>query len=120
MKYAERFEDLEIWKESIEIAKVIVERLKDQRMIPWPVYNQIIKSAFSISNNIAEGFEHSSPNQFARDLRIAKGSSGELRSQICFLGELGYLPEEIMQKMTKRLSDLSRRISALIHYLKTK
>ena len=116
MKYAERFEDLEIWKESIEIAKVIVERLKDQRTIPWPVYNQIIKSAFSISNNIAEGFEHSSPNQFARYLRIAKGSSGELRS----LGELGYLPEEIMQKMTKRLSDLSRRISALIHYLKTK
>ncbi|MBL6962648.1 MAG: four helix bundle protein [Bacteroidetes bacterium] len=33
----------------------------------------MIRSSFSISNNIAEGFEYNSNNQFIRFLKISKG-----------------------------------------------
>jgi len=47
--------------------------------------DQLIGSAISLSNNIAEGFEYNRNRRFIRYLEISKGSAGEFRSQLFLL-----------------------------------
>ena len=44
--------------------------------------DQITRSGLSIPSNIAEGYERDSDAEIARFLTIAKGSAGELRTQV--------------------------------------
>ena len=76
----ERFEDLEIWKSSRELVKSIYKitaNIKD-----YGFANQIQRSSVSIMPNISEGFERKGNKEFIHFLYIAKGSCGELRSQL--------------------------------------
>jgi four helix bundle protein len=83
MARVNKFEELEIWQRAVQIAIDIFHaseggKLKNE----YGVKDQIRRAAFSISSNIAEGFEYDSKNDFIRYLRFAKGSAGELRSQL--------------------------------------
>lgn len=102
-----RFEDLEIWKRSsrlcVELYKELV-GLKD-----FSFKDQICRSGLSIPSNIAEGIERDSPKDTARFLRIAKGSCGELRTQVYIGMKIGYIPAEV----GKRWIDETREISAM-------
>jgi four helix bundle protein len=53
--------------------------------------DQIRKAAISVMSNVAEGFERSSDKEFQRFLFIAKGSAGELRSQLFLAIDLHYI-----------------------------
>ncbi len=79
----ERFEDLDIWKKSIELYVdifVVIENsgLKND----FSAKNQLKRATLSISNNIAEGFEYENNLQFVRFLRYSKGSAGEIRNMV--------------------------------------
>ena len=53
--------------------------------------DQIQRAAVSVSSNIAEGFERGTKQEFIQFLYIARGSCGELRSQLYIAKEIGYL-----------------------------
>jgi four helix bundle protein len=55
----------------------------------------LIGAAISISNNIAEGFKYNSNKQLIKYLGIAKGSAGELRSQLYLLQKAGKISLEV-------------------------
>ncbi len=79
----ERFEDLDIWKKSIELYVdifVVIENsgLKND----FSAKDQLKRATLSISNNIAEGFEYENNLQFVRFLRYSKGSAGEIRNMV--------------------------------------
>ena len=76
----EAFEDLDVWKKSSALAINLYKTLRGCK--DYSLKDQLVRSAFSISSNIAEGFERNSNKQFAQYLQIAKGSCGELRSQL--------------------------------------
>ncbi len=83
MAKVERFEDLQVWKHAVEIGLKIYQLVvQNQVSRDFRAKDQLIGAAISISNNIAEGFEYNSTRQFIRYLGIAKGSAGELRSQL--------------------------------------
>jgi four helix bundle protein len=77
------FEDIESWKKAREVCKLLGEIIdaghfkKSYRLI-----NQIEGSSGSIMDNIAEGFERGTRAEFIQFLGYAKGSCGELRSQL--------------------------------------
>ncbi|MGB8657600.1 MAG: four helix bundle protein [Candidatus Zixiibacteriota bacterium] len=79
---------------------------------------QIRKSAVSISSNIAEGFERGSRKEFVQFLYIAKGSAGELRSQLVIADELGYIDEKIAKDLRTEVIQTSEQLGALILALK--
>ena len=85
----EKFEDLEIWKRSriltIEMY-TIMKNCKD-----YAFRDQITRAALSIPSNIAEGFERGSDKEFIRFLNIARGSCGEVRTQIDIFVEIGII-----------------------------
>ena len=115
------FEELQIWKKAIEMG-VKIYQLADQSPLKndYKSRDQLIGSAVSISNNIAEGFEYNSRVQFIKFLGYAKGSAGELRSQLALLVEVNRVPKEEYLRLKEELIGLSRQIMALITYLKNK
>lgn len=85
----ERFEDLPVWKASIEFAVRIYGLTEGPTFKGrFSLRDQIERAAVSISNNIAEGFERSTTQELLTLLYIARGSAGEVRSMLCLLERL--------------------------------
>jgi four helix bundle protein len=113
------FEDLPVWKEAIVLAVQIYKITKEEKFKrDYGLSEQIRRAAVSVSSNIAEGFERSSRKEFIRSLYIAKGSVSEVRSQVFLSKELGYLDGDFSEKLLGQTRSLSRRIGALISFLK--
>jgi four helix bundle protein len=83
------FKGLLIWQRGIQITKLVYQQLKN---IPqdarYELGFQLIRSAISISSNIAEGSSRSSSKDYKRLLEIALGSSFELETQMIILREI--------------------------------
>lgn len=84
----------------------------------WGIRDQVVRSSLSISSNIAEGFEYNSDPMFARYLKIAKGSGGELRSQLFFLQKSGLITQQEYNELYPILIENSSQIKKLINYLR--
>ena len=69
-------------------------------------------------DNIAEGYERGGNKELIQFLFIAKGSAGELRSQIIRAKELGYLAQEDATLLYENALAVSKMLSAYITYLK--
>ena len=80
MSKVEKFEDLKVWQEGISLSIHVYQTFIKCR--DFSLKDQLCRASVSVPSNIAEGFERHSNKDFIRFLRIAKGSSGELRTQI--------------------------------------
>lgn len=111
-KKVECFEDLYIWQKAVEFAKdVYVLTEKKGLKSDFGLKNQMRDSSVSISSNIAEGFERRSRKEYLNFLNIAKGSAGEIRSQLYVAFEVGYINNEELVIMREKAKFLSGSIS---------
>ena len=107
-----RFEDLEVWKRAVKLNVEIYKHFKHLR--DYGFRDQITRSALSIPSNIAEGFERESQKETLNFLSYAKGSSGELRTQIHIGIEINYIDQDIGEKWIKETLEISAMLSGLI------
>jgi len=108
-KNCQTFEDLIIWKESMKLSIEIYKLFKNCR--DFGFRDQILKSSISVPSNIAEGFERQTDKEFIQFLFIAKGSNGELRTQLYLAMELDYIDKQIaLEKI-----DIAKKISIMIY-----
>jgi four helix bundle protein len=85
----ERFEQLPVWEAAIELAgKIYALTSKPVFRTNHSLRDQIERTAVSISNNTAEGFERGTTQELLTFLYIARGSAGEVRSMLCLLERL--------------------------------
>ena len=78
-----RFEDLPVWRDAADLASLMFEfTALDQFRRHAGLRDQLERAAFSVSNNIAEGFERGTTNELLAFLYIARGSAGEVRSML--------------------------------------
>jgi four helix bundle protein len=80
--------------------------------------DQLRRSAISISNNIAEGFEYNNNNHLIRFLLYSKGSAGELRSNLFVLKEAGMIDAEVYDELRVGLISVSGELQGYIKYLR--
>lgn len=114
-----KFEDIVAWQKARELCKHIYTVTKNQRFSKdFGLKDQIQRSSVSIMSNIAEGFERGSNNEFIQFLYIAKGSCGELRSQLYVALDQGYMASKEFDKIIKLASEVSRLTYYLIESLK--
>jgi four helix bundle protein len=120
MAKIERFEDIEAWQDARRLVMSIYELTGEGRFAKdFGLRDQIRRAAVSAMSNIAEGFERGSDRDFARFLFMAKGSAGEVRSQLYVASDLGYVDNHAADEIGARLQTLSRRISGFIKYLES-
>ncbi len=81
--------------------------------------DQIRRSAISISSNITEGFEYNNNKEFVKFLKYAKGSAGELRSQLYLLREVNSINQSDFNDLSEKLTSLSKKIMSFVKYLKS-
>lgn len=106
-----RFENLEVWKRSARLSADIYTSLRDLKDFGFK--DQITRSGLSIASNIAEGYERESDKDRIKFLNYAKGSSGELRTQLYIGMEAGY----IGRTQGKRWIEETRTISRMLYGL---
>ncbi len=114
-----QFEDLEVWRLGRELFKGVFRASRTQPLAhERPVAQQMLRAALSITSNIAEGFERGTRKQQIEFLYIAKGSVGELRSQVRCARDVGLLDEPSSAWLLERCLKCSRKLSGYIRYLK--
>ncbi len=118
MSTIQRFEDLEAWKISREVTKDIY-KLSASGLFSrdFGLRDQIRRASVSIMSNIAEGFERDGDKEFVQFLAIAKGSAGEVRSQLYVALDQEYVSEIEFNSVYQKLTENSRVISGLMKYL---
>jgi len=114
------FEELAIFQKARELSKKIYpvtqrkEFKYDTRFV-----QQIRAAAGSIMDNIAEGFERGGNKEFLNFLYIAKGSCGEVRSQLIRANDVGYLSLEEYNELYTECRKLSAGIMNFIKEIKS-
>lgn len=114
----DRFEDIEAWKAGREAIELVYEITRSKAFAAdYALSNQIRRAAISIISNIAEGFERNGNKEFINFLSIAKGSCGEVRSQMYIALDQKYVDEEKFHEIYSKLNETSRLIAGFMRYL---
>ena len=108
----QNFEDLQVWQRSMDLAEQVYRATDGLRR--FGLKDQIERSSLSIPSNIAEGQERHSPKEFARFLRIAKGSCGELRTQLMLAERIGVFNDVDLPIMIRETREISAMLRGLI------
>jgi four helix bundle protein len=117
----ERFEDIKAWQTARNLVSAIYRvsgRGKFEK--DFGLRDQIRRAAVSAMSNIAEGFERCSDKEFHRFLYIAKGSAGEVRSQLFVALDLEYLTSEEFSNLRLKAEEVAKALSGFITYLAPK
>lgn len=114
----ERFEDVEAWKAGRELAKAVYEATRQRDFSrDFALVDQIRRAVVSITSNIAEGFERGGDKEFLQALSVAKGSCGEVRSQLYIALDQNYVSEKEFTDLSRRALGVSRLLSGFMKYL---
>ena len=109
------FEDLIVWQESVELVNEIYFITRKHPLNKdFSLCDQLRRSAVSIPSNISEGEELSTDRQSIRHFYIAKGSCGELYTQLLVSYNTGLLTREKFEELGPKAKILSRRLNKLI------
>ena len=93
------YKELEVWKKSIELVKIIYEICDTfPQNEQFGLTSQIKRAVISIPSNIAEGAARYSNRDTARFIDIAIGSIAEVDTQLIIAKELGYVDNNIEMK----------------------
>ena len=113
-----RFEDLEVWKKSARLSGELYTALSGLK--DFGFRDQITRSGLSIPSNIAEGYERGSSKELANFLYYAKGSAGELRTQIYVGMDIDYIDHETGVRWLRESTEISRMLHSLIRAVRTR
>jgi|SRR5690554_4342798 len=121
MATIKRFEDLEIWQEARRLA-IIIHKISVETDLKtdFKFKEQLKSSSGSVMDNVAEGFERDGNLEFRQFLSIAKGSAGEVRSQVYRAFDYGYIDEQLFLQLKNDYEKLSGKIKNFISYLNKK
>jgi len=115
-----RFEEIEAWKAARLLTNLIY-KISEQGAFAkdYGLKDQIRRASISAMSNIAEGFESRTDTQFINYLGHAKGSSGEVRSQLYVALDLKYISQEQFAEGYEFTDKTSRQLSRFIDYLES-
>ena len=115
------YKDLKVWRKSYELCLAIYQITgtfpNDEK---YGLTSQARRSAVSVPSNIAEGYGRRTTADYVRMLYIAYGSLCELETQILLSGDLGYVSDIELHRLTADISEVERMLKGLTRSLEEK
>jgi four helix bundle protein len=111
-----RFEELDVWKRSARLSADLYRSLASLK--DYGFRDQITRAGLSVPSNIAEGYERGSDKEMANFLNYAKGSAGELRTQIYIGMEINYIDHDSAKRWLQEIEEISKMLHGLIRAVK--
>lgn len=120
MATIKQFEDLICWQRARELTKFVYDISRYQHFEKdRGLQDQIRRAAVSVMSNIAEGFDRGTRQEFLNYLYIAKGSCGEVKTQLYISNDIGYIDISKFRYGINLCDETSRLIQSFIYKLKT-
>lgn len=113
-----RFEELEVWKRAILLSGQLYRELSGLK--DFGFRDQITRAGLSIPSNIAEGYERGSSKELSNFLNYAKGSAGELRTQIYIGMDVGYIDRATGTHWLGEVDEISKMLHSLIRSVRAR
>ncbi len=117
----ESYKDLDAWKLSIRVTRFVYRASEkfpgDER---FGLTSQIRRAAVSVPSNIAEGWGRGTTSDYARFLRMARGSLYEVETQCVVARELGFMNDEVFQAMDEVITECSKVLFGLLRSVERK
>ena len=118
MATIKKFEDLEMWRKSRILCNEIFEIINSEKFSKdYKLKDQINGSSGSVMDNIAEGFERGSRLEFLNFLSIAKGSAGEVKSQLYRSVDRKYINNSKFNELYTLAEEISKMTGTFMNYL---
>ena len=118
---ASSFKDLVVWQRSVELCiavyKLTANFPSDER---FGLTNQLRRASVSIASNIAEGYGKSTRGEYVQFLGHARGSVGELQTQLQIAAALQFGFEELRESAQKLSAEVSKMLIAMMAKLQTR
>lgn len=112
------FKNLEVWKKSINFVKSIyrftTQLPEDEKYI---LISQIKRAVISIPSNISEGHCRDTNKEFLHFLSIARGSCGEIESQLIICKVLEYVNFEEIEFLLNEVRAINAMLRSLRDYI---
>ena len=113
------FEDISAWQKARELTKEIYRVSKQgQFSKDFGLRDQIRRASTSAMSNIAEGFERDGSGEFSQFLSIAKGSVGEVKSQLYVAIDQEYVDRKTFDRLFQLAAEVGKMIGGLMGYLR--
>jgi four helix bundle protein len=110
----EALENLEVWKRACRLSVNLYKAMTGSK--EYGFKDQVTRAALSIPSNIAEGYERETDRTRIQFFKIAKGSCGELWTQLMIGREAGFIDAEVCKQLEQETKEISRMIWGLIRY----
>lgn len=107
--------DLIVWQKAILLTQVIYSLTKQfPRDEVFGLTNQIRRAVISVPSNIAEGFNRGSDKEFIYFLRVAKGSTAEVETQLIISKKLNCINDDDVTPALDLYNEIVRMLGTLI------
>jgi len=118
MKF-KQFEDMPVWQDARKLTSMIYGiTAKGKFSSDYGLKDQMQRSAVSVMSNIAEGYERHTKKEFIAFLYHAKGSVGELRSQLYVALDLQYISQSEFEEAFTLSVSIINQTAGFITFLR--
>jgi four helix bundle protein len=106
--------DLDVWKRACRLSVNLYHLTSDCR--EYGFKDQITRAGLSIASNIAEGYERETSPLRIQFFKIAKGSCGEVWTQLKIGRAAGFIDKASGTELEIEVKEISRMLWGLIQY----
>ncbi|HEY2411096.1 MAG TPA: four helix bundle protein [Pirellulaceae bacterium] len=108
------YRELKVWQKGVELTEFVC---KSTSAFPtnerFGLTSQLRRAAVSIPSNIAEGHARESTKEYLHHISFALGSIAELETQFVIAGRLGYLTDDLTNKLLEACEHIGRMLRSL-------
>lgn len=115
------FEKLDVWQKSRKLVVEVYQLLEEFPHVErYALCDQIRRAAVSVASNIAECAGRASNKEKIHFIEIAYGSLMETFNQLLIAVDLSYIPEESVNNLRERFTEVAKMLSGWRKNLKSK